>query len=154
MNLVQLRRTKATAIEGGIMTECVFCGSEEAYPSQYGTFCIPCATIVGEIVETHFGPNRRGIESLKYILGYSKDAEDDEVESIRIQLLEIEDMDEDDLTVEDMDNYNNLETRLWELTGGFEAEDFEVELVSVDSQPLIYTRRVVTEIVLEGEPAV
>jgi len=53
------------------------------------------------------------------------DAEDDEVESIRIQLLEIEDMDEDDLTVEDMDNYNNLETRLWELTGGFEAEDFE-----------------------------
>lgn len=36
----------------------------------------------------------------------------------------------------------------------FEAEGFEVELVSVDSQPLIYTRRVVTEIVVEGEPAV
>lgn len=34
----------------------------------------------------------------------------------------------------------------------FEAEGFEVELVSIDSQPLIYTRRVVKEIVVEGEP--
>ena len=25
--------------------ECGFCGSEEAYSSQYGTFCIPCATL-------------------------------------------------------------------------------------------------------------
>ena len=57
------------------------------------------------------------------------DSEDEEVESIRIQLLEIEGMDEDDLTVEIMDNYNNLETRLWELTGGFEAETFEAPYV-------------------------
>ena len=34
----------------------------------------------------------------------------------------------------------------------FEAEGFEVELVSTDNQPFLYSRRVVTEIVVEGEP--
>ena len=34
----------------------------------------------------------------------------------------------------------------------FEAENFEVELVTMDNQPLIYTRRVVTEVVVEGDP--
>lgn len=53
--------------------ECGFCGSEEAYSSQYGTFCIPCATIVGEIVETHFTPGRRNPAGM--IPRYSKDAE-------------------------------------------------------------------------------
>ncbi|MCJ7579906.1 MAG: hypothetical protein MUP98_05160 [Candidatus Aminicenantes bacterium] len=32
----------------------------------------------------------------------------------------------------------------------FEAEGFEVELLYKDNQSLIYTRRVVTEIVVEG----
>ena len=36
----------------------------------------------------------------------------------------------------------------------FEAEGFEVELIHEDNQPLIYTRRVVTEIVVEGEAPV
>ena len=57
----------------GANPECGFCGSEEAYSSQYGTFCIPCATIVGEIVETHFTPGRRNPAGM--IPRYSKDAE-------------------------------------------------------------------------------
>jgi hypothetical protein len=38
---------------------CIFCEAEDAHTTHYGTFCIPCATIVGEIIETHFTPNRR-----------------------------------------------------------------------------------------------
>jgi hypothetical protein len=34
----------------------------------------------------------------------------------------------------------------------YEEDNFEVELIEEDQQPLLYTRRVVTEIVLEGEP--
>jgi hypothetical protein len=34
----------------------------------------------------------------------------------------------------------------------YKKDDFEVELVEEDNQFLLYTRRVVTEIVLEGEP--
>jgi hypothetical protein len=33
----------------------------------------------------------------------------------------------------------------------YEAQDFETELVKENSKFLVYTRRVVTEIVLEGE---
>ena len=34
----------------------------------------------------------------------------------------------------------------------YKKDDFEVELIEEDKQFLLYTRRVVTEIVLEGEP--
>ena len=34
----------------------------------------------------------------------------------------------------------------------FKKDNFEVELIEEDKQFLLYTRRVVTEIVLEGEP--
>ncbi len=34
----------------------------------------------------------------------------------------------------------------------FEAECFEVERVEEEGKPLLFTRRVVTEIVVEGEP--
>ncbi len=34
----------------------------------------------------------------------------------------------------------------------FEAEGFEVERVEEEGKPLLFTRRVVTEIVVEGEP--
>jgi len=34
----------------------------------------------------------------------------------------------------------------------YQDDKFEVELIKEDQQPLLYTRRVVTEIVLEGEP--
>jgi len=34
----------------------------------------------------------------------------------------------------------------------YKKDDFEVELVEEDNQFLLYTRRVVTEIVVEGEP--
>ena len=34
----------------------------------------------------------------------------------------------------------------------YKKEDFEVELIEEEKQYLLYTRRVVTEIVLEGEP--
>jgi hypothetical protein len=34
----------------------------------------------------------------------------------------------------------------------FEEEGFEVERVEEEGKPLLYTRRVVTEIVVEGEP--
>ena len=34
----------------------------------------------------------------------------------------------------------------------YKKDDFEVELIEEDNQFLLYTRRVVTEIVLEGEP--
>ena len=34
----------------------------------------------------------------------------------------------------------------------YEKDDFEVELVQEENQHFLYTRRVVTEIVLEGEP--
>jgi len=36
----------------------------------------------------------------------------------------------------------------------YENDDFEVELIEEEKQHLLYTRRVVTEIVLEGEPAI
>ena len=36
----------------------------------------------------------------------------------------------------------------------YEKDDFEVELIKEEKQYLLYTRRVVTEIVLEGEPPV
>ena len=44
-------------------------------------------------------------------------------------------MDEDELTVEVMANYNNLETRLWELTGDFESEDFEAITIEFREMP-------------------
>jgi len=34
----------------------------------------------------------------------------------------------------------------------YEKNDFEVELIQEENQHFLYTRRVVTEIVLEGEP--
>ncbi len=34
----------------------------------------------------------------------------------------------------------------------FKKDNFEVELIEEDKQFLLYTRRVVTEIVVEGEP--
>ncbi|MDH4218043.1 MAG: hypothetical protein OEY18_06215 [Candidatus Aminicenantes bacterium] len=34
----------------------------------------------------------------------------------------------------------------------YESDNFEVELVEEEKQYLLYTRRVVTEIVVEGEP--
>lgn len=34
----------------------------------------------------------------------------------------------------------------------YKKDDFEVELIEEDKQFLLYTRRVVTEIVVEGEP--
>ncbi len=34
----------------------------------------------------------------------------------------------------------------------YQGDKFEVELIKEDQQPLLYTRRMVTEIVLEGEP--
>jgi len=34
----------------------------------------------------------------------------------------------------------------------YRKDDFEVELIEEDKQFLLYTRRVVTEIVVEGEP--
>lgn len=34
----------------------------------------------------------------------------------------------------------------------YEKDNFEVELIQEENQHLLYTRRVVTEIVLEGEP--
>ena len=34
----------------------------------------------------------------------------------------------------------------------YKKDDFEVELIEEEKQYLLYTRRVVTEIVLEGEP--
>jgi len=36
----------------------------------------------------------------------------------------------------------------------FEEEGFEVELVIEEEKPIIYTRRVVTDVVVEGEPPV
>jgi len=36
----------------------------------------------------------------------------------------------------------------------FEAKGFKVEIVSADNQSFIYTRRVVTEVVVEGEAPV
>ncbi|MGD2294859.1 MAG: hypothetical protein PVF22_03390 [Candidatus Aminicenantes bacterium] len=34
----------------------------------------------------------------------------------------------------------------------YEGDNFEVQLIKEEGQHLLYTRRVVTEIVLEGEP--
>jgi len=36
----------------------------------------------------------------------------------------------------------------------FKNDGFEVELIEEEKQHLLYTRRVVTEIVLEGEPVI
>lgn len=34
----------------------------------------------------------------------------------------------------------------------YEADNFEVELIKEEDKHLLYTRRVVTEVVVEGEP--
>ena len=34
----------------------------------------------------------------------------------------------------------------------YEADNFEVELIKEENKPFLYSRRVVTEIVVEGEP--
>ena len=34
----------------------------------------------------------------------------------------------------------------------YESDDFEVELVMEEDKPLLYTRRVVTDVVVEGDP--
>jgi hypothetical protein len=39
-----------------------------------------------------------------------------------------------------------------ELMEKYKKDDFEVELIEEENTYLLYTRRVVTEIVLEGEP--
>jgi hypothetical protein len=39
-----------------------------------------------------------------------------------------------------------------EVKQNYEKDNFEVELVEEEQKYLLYTRRVVTEIVLEGEP--
>jgi hypothetical protein len=39
-----------------------------------------------------------------------------------------------------------------ELMEKYKKDDFEVELIEEEKQYLLYTRRVITEIVLEGEP--
>lgn len=36
----------------------------------------------------------------------------------------------------------------------YEDENFEVQLIQEESQYLVYSRRIVTEIVLEGDPSV
>lgn len=36
----------------------------------------------------------------------------------------------------------------------YRDEDFEVELIEEEGQSFLYTRRVVTEIVVEGEPPI
>jgi len=46
------------------------------------------------------------------------------------------------------------ETEAQEVKQKYEEDNFEVELVEEESKYLLYTRRVVTEIVLEGEAPV
>jgi hypothetical protein len=44
------------------------------------------------------------------------------------------------------------EKQAQEVKKKYEGDKFEVELIQEENQYLLYTRRVVTEIVLEGEP--
>jgi hypothetical protein len=44
------------------------------------------------------------------------------------------------------------ENQAQEVKQKYESDNFEVELIQEESQYFLYTRRVVTEIVLEGEP--
>jgi hypothetical protein len=44
------------------------------------------------------------------------------------------------------------EAQAQEVKKKYEEDNFEVELIQEENQYLVYSRRVVTEIVLEGEP--
>ena len=44
------------------------------------------------------------------------------------------------------------EEQVQEVKKKYENDNFEVELIQEENQNFLYTRRVVTEIVLEGEP--
>ncbi|MFC2163994.1 hypothetical protein ACFLT2_03220 [Acidobacteriota bacterium] len=46
------------------------------------------------------------------------------------------------------------ESQAQEVKKKYEDDDFEVQLIQEESQYLVYSRRVVTEIVLDGDPGV
>jgi hypothetical protein len=43
----------------GENNSCCFCASTNAFNSQYGVMCLPCAETFGKIIETHFAPGKK-----------------------------------------------------------------------------------------------